>query len=88
MKYLRMRFMAFPAYAGMFLGVACERSAFKRFPRVCGDVSVGKVAELNWALLSPRMRGCFLFLVTLQCSCGAFPAYAGMFPIPLAVACV
>ena len=79
---------AFPAYAGMFPALKASQTAEPGFPRVCGDVS--SPAEFLQALneLSPRMRGCFQVHCQQHQNLQAFPAYAGMFPIPLAVACV
>ena len=80
--------VAFPAYAGMFPVSGVYPCANRCFPRVCGDVSSHDAYrdEPNW--LSPRMRGCFQVHCQQHQNLQAFPAYAGMFPIPLAVACV
>ena len=55
---------AFPAYAGMFLELKPKGQSFSSFPRVCGDVSIRAVRWVPARSLSPRMRGCFLVLVT------------------------
>ena len=59
MKYLRIRFMAFPAYAGMFPRLDSMYPRVRSFPRVCGDVSLRKQMLSRAIKLSPRMRGCF-----------------------------
>ena len=51
--------LAFPAYAGMFLGLRPALRRSSSFPRVCGDVSALKGIALDGSKLSPRMRGCF-----------------------------
>ena len=73
-------FMAFPAYAGMFLAEAYDGYELPGFPRVCGDVSIDLNRLILLRQLSPRMRGCFSFYSASVLSDSAFPAYAGMFP--------
>ena len=51
--------IAFPAYAGMFLGTNIHKAKDVGFPRVCGDVSTLTVKDGTTKELSPRMRGCF-----------------------------
>ena len=63
----------------MFLATASNSNSLRGFPRVCGDVSGGLNLKREETLLSPRMRGCFLFQVALLSFAPAFPAYAGMF---------
>ncbi len=72
---------AFPAYAGMFLCGGPLGTLWLRFPRVCGDVSVKRYKITGVKGLSPRMRGCFRNIRAPSIISGAFPAYAGMFPV-------
>ena len=80
MKYLRIRFMAFPAYAGMFPRLDSMYPRVRSFPRVCGDVSYPRAFDSEHSWLSPRMRGCFQWYDYHERDQRAFPAYAGMFP--------
>ena len=73
--------MAFPAYAGMFLRSFLPLAGLVRFPRVCGDVSLWWTFGHPVVALSPRMRGCFRNIRAPSIISGAFPAYAGMFPM-------
>ena len=70
---------AFPAYAGMFLRFFPLLAVLVRFPRVCGDVSSFGPYVVAIILLSPRMRGCFLYHRQQCLGHRAFPAYGGMF---------
>ena len=72
---------AFPAYAGMFLCGGPLGTLWLRFPRVCGDVSVKRYKITGVKGLSPRMWGCFRNIRAPSIISGAFPAYAGMFPV-------
>ena len=69
----------FPAYAGMFLGLALPLFLYKGFPRVCGDVSVAVLDKRLREAFSPRMRGCFSDASAKKDQSKVFPAYAGMF---------
>ena len=77
-----------PRMRGCFSASVFSDSFDSSFPRVCGDVSQLIEARARQGGLSPRMRGCFLLPIIPNEPIWAFPAYAGMFPIPLAVACV
>ena len=73
------RAVVFPAYAGMFPPEASNRKQKKRFPRVCGDVSLRIASIILQDEFSPRMRGCFQAVLNKEIYAQVFPAYAGMF---------
>ena len=65
----------------MFLKIKTALTRPHGFPRVCGDVSPILSATGGSGTLSPRMRGCFRNIRAPSIISGAFPAYAGMFPV-------
>ena len=48
-------------------------------PRVCGGVPGGFVIMKSASSSSPRMRGCSLAIIEINCDSKVFPAYAGVF---------
>ena len=77
-KRLR-RCAVFPACAGMFLLGAAGRTAFRRFPRVRGDVPQGTNLATHQGAFSPRARGCSRGADGAILAADVFPACAGMF---------
>ena len=73
-----------PAYAGMFLGLRPALRISSSSPRVCGDVSRTPAVKLLGIRFSPRMRGCFSQHIPEEQIAIVLPAYAGMFPRPVA----
>ena len=70
----------FPAYAGMFRPSRhCPRN-IPSFPRIRGDVEVGKGWSEAITQFSPHTRGCSLDVARIHVGITVFPAYAGMFP--------
>ena len=68
-----------PAYAGMFLSIFAVFGSSAGSPRVCGDVSLFVDFFVLVSGFSPRMRGCFLRLISHSNHTLVLPAYAGMF---------
>ena len=73
-----------PAYAGMFLRPLPKVILPLCSPRVCGDVSRTPAVKLLGIRFSPRMRGCFSQHIPEEQIAIVLPAYAGMFPRPVA----
>ena len=73
------RYTVLPAYAGMFPGYYVRKEEIGSSPRVCGDVSVDLCCVWFFGGFSPRMRGCFLRLISHSNHTLVLPAYAGMF---------
>ena len=75
--------MVFPAYAGVFLGVNCSGRPPSRLPRIRGGVSTSSVGNITWRKSSPHTRGCFSHYGRGGAGGPVFPAYAGVFPLPV-----
>ena len=73
------RYTVLPAYAGMFLSIFAVFGSSAGSPRVCGDVSLFVDFFVLVSGFSPRMRGCFLRLISHSNHTLVLPAYAGMF---------
>ena len=69
----------FPAYAGMFRINLVQQNLCFRFPRIRGDVPLGKNGYQAYLPFSPHTRGCSSHLLIGRVCLGVFPAYAGMF---------
>ena len=71
--------LVLPAYAGMFPASIVGSKRQIGSPRVCGDVSLFVDFFVLVSGFSPRMRGCFLRLISHSNHTLVLPAYAGMF---------
>ena len=74
--------IVFPAYAGMFRGLASNTSPRLRFPRIRGDVPEYQSRSYRKIMFSPHTRGCSTDMERLNLEFQVFPAYAGMFRRP------
>ena len=75
----------FPAYAGMFRIVWKARLMLVSFPRIRGDVPLSPSLAQVCVRFSPHTRGCSYCRSWRYRGGRVFPAYAGMFPITLAL---
>ena len=73
------RYTVLPAYAGMFLSIFAVFGSSAGSPRVCGDASLFVDFFVLVSGFSPRMRGCFLRLISHSNHTLVLPAYAGLF---------
>ena len=72
--------MVFPAYAGMFLIELSFEQVETSFPRIRGDVPMGRSWLARVRSFSPHTRGCSAPVPFSMYRSIVFPAYAGMFP--------
>ena len=77
--------IVFPACAGMFLSPVLRKSSMMSFPRVRGDVPVGKVAAMLGRRFSPRARGCSSPTARDHRPANRFPRVRGDVPESLSV---
>ena len=73
----------FPAYAGVFLPVVIEDGRSRSLPRIRGGVSPYINCNAVFTESSPHTRGCFQVRVLEVLFSQVFPAYAGVFPLPV-----
>ena len=71
--------MVFPAYAGMFRINDRDRTGYRGFPRIRGDVPIGRERKPLRCRFSPHTRGCSVEFEFRPVEGEVFPAYAGMF---------
>ena len=69
----------FPAYAGMFRYGSPHKLAWRRFPRIRGDVPVPLGTQHRKRAFSPHTRGCSIAQLGRDQKLTVFPAYARMF---------
>ena len=72
--------LVFPAYAGVFLILACLSAVITSLPRIRGGVSGPQGIGKSTLLSSPHTRGCFEAVYIQPAYQTVFPAYAGVFP--------
>ena len=74
-----MRYLLFPAYAGVILSGRTPRARLQPFPRIRGGDPYGILADAVGDYFSPHTRGVILRLMLWAVRKGAFPRIRGAY---------
>ena len=72
--------VVFPTHVGVFPPAPCGPCRWACLPHACGGVSYLCASCGRELASSPRMWGCFLFIVFIRFSPYVFPTHVGVFP--------